>query len=586
MNRYVLQLMSLLAFFFFFGNSFYAQPHKDPKVLQVVSAQDTITLDGKLNETDWLRRFDYLVFGQAAKPGDVEYTVTKGIVVDKPTTDSSYTKVKFLHRGLDLYISLFSNDKSICRRTIGWEGDGMFMKMKDSKGNPQEFKLYWNQAGPGTAIHVENPNLYPNSAVGAGIPYGPVNAYPAQDTGYAAEMIIHLDQLGYTDPYGDIQVLINIFDPDNYTDTSTVPAQYFKSWWGSEWGVNQGGKDSTEWRILRLSDPPEKNAILTGTTITLDGKLDEPFWAYAEYVMIGDKSNSSTGGYYMQWGDTNNVYRPVTMSKVMFAHKGTDLYVGVQSDDKSVSKWSPGWEADGMFLWMTNKGQIPAPAQRMEIKNMYFKDSVGAHTDFQLSATVPNGAAEGVSFEPVGTITGSETGGPDKGYSLETVIHTDLFGYKDGDTVKLSICMWDMQYGEASAYSKDTSDYAPHWWGTQWVDNTFEKYFLYRGVVLSSNPVGVEEPGKALPNVFKLDQNYPNPFNPSTVIKYSLPENSFVTLKVFDALGRQVASLVNGQQTKGAHTVMFNASGLSSGIYFYQLNARGFSQVRKMMVIR
>ncbi|MDP4197761.1 MAG: hypothetical protein Q8940_22130, partial [Bacteroidota bacterium] len=251
MNRYVLQLMSLLAFFFFFGNSFYAQPHKDPQILQVVSAQDTITLDGKLNETDWLRRFDYLVFGQYAKPGDVEYTVTKGIVVDKPTTDSTYTKVKFLHRGLDLYISLFSNDKSICRRTIGWEGDGMFMKMKDSKGNPQEYKLYWNQAGPGTAIHVENPNLYPNSAVGAGIPYGPVNAYPAQDTGYAAEMIIHLDQLGYTDPYGDIQVLVNIFDPDNYTDTSTVPAQYFKSWWGSEWGVNLGGKDSTEWRILR-----------------------------------------------------------------------------------------------------------------------------------------------------------------------------------------------------------------------------------------------------------------------------------------------------------------------------------------------
>ncbi|MDP4197411.1 MAG: T9SS type A sorting domain-containing protein, partial [Bacteroidota bacterium] len=382
------------------------------------------------------------------------------------------------------------------------------------------------------------------------------------------------------------QVLVNIFDPDNYTDTSTVPAQYFKSWWGSEWGVNLGGKDSTEWRILRLSDPPEKNAILTGSTITLDGKLDEPFWAYAESVTIGEKSNSSTGGYYMQWSDTNNVYRPKTMSQVKFAHKGTDLYVGVQSDDKSVCKWSPGWEADGMFLWMTNKGQIPAPAQRMEIKNMYFKDSVGAHTDFQLSATVPNGAAEGASFEPVGTITASETGGPDKGYSLETVIHTDLFGYKDGDTVKLSICMWDMQYGEASAYSKDTSDYAPHWWGTQWADNTFEKYFLYRGVILSSNPVGVEESEKVLPKVFKLDQNYPNPFNPSTVIKYSLPENSFVTLKVFDALGRQVASLVNSQQTKGVHTVMFNASGLSSGIYFYQLNARDFSQVKKMMVIR
>lgn len=288
----------------------------------------------------------------------------------------------------------------------------------------------------------------------------------------------------------------------------------------------------------------------------------------------------------MQWGDTNNTYRPKTMSTVKFAHKGTDLYVGVQSDDKSVTRWSPGWEADGMFLWMTNKGQIPIPAQRMEIKNMYFKDSVGAHTDFQLSATVPNGGAEGASFEPVGTITDSETGGPDKGYSLETVIHTDLFGYKDGDTVMISICMWDIQYGDSKAWSKDTSDYAPHWWGTQWVDNTFEKYYMYRGVFLSSNPVGVEESDKLMPKSYSLDQNYPNPFNPSTVIKYAIPENSFVTLKIFDALGREVALLVNSQQSAGVHTVNFNASNLTSGIYFYQLNAKNFSQVKKMMVLR
>jgi hypothetical protein len=109
---------------------------------------------------------------------------------------------------------------------------------------------------------------------------------------------------------------------------------------------------------------------------------------------------------------------------------------------------------------------------------------------------------------------------------------------------------------------------------------------MYRGVFLSSNPVGVEESDKLMPKSYSLDQNYPNPFNPSTVIKYAIPENSFVTLKIFDALGREVALLVNSQQSAGVHTVNFNASNLTSGIYFYQLNAKNFSQVKKMMVLR
>ncbi len=88
------------------------------------------------------------------------------------------------------------------------------------------------------------------------------------------------------------------------------------------------------------------------------------------------------------------------------------------------------------------------------------------------------------------------------------------------------------------------------------------------------------------PIAYKLNQNYPNPFNPNTVISYQLAENSNVTLKVFDVTGREVAVLENGFRNAGNHTVNFDASTLSSGIYFYRLEAGDFVETRKMMLIK
>ena len=89
-----------------------------------------------------------------------------------------------------------------------------------------------------------------------------------------------------------------------------------------------------------------------------------------------------------------------------------------------------------------------------------------------------------------------------------------------------------------------------------------------------------------IPTSVSLKQNYPNPFNPTTIIQYQLPSSEFVQLQVFDMLGRQVATLVNGQQSEGTHTVNFDASGLSSGIYIYRLDAGGQTQVKQMTLIK
>lgn len=88
---------------------------------------------------------------------------------------------------------------------------------------------------------------------------------------------------------------------------------------------------------------------------------------------------------------------------------------------------------------------------------------------------------------------------------------------------------------------------------------------------------------------FELYQNYPNPFNPATVIGYQLSVNSYVTLTVYDVLGKEVAVLVNEEQPAGRYEVEFNSSGirdLASGIYFYQLRAGNFIQTKKMVLVR
>jgi hypothetical protein len=85
---------------------------------------------------------------------------------------------------------------------------------------------------------------------------------------------------------------------------------------------------------------------------------------------------------------------------------------------------------------------------------------------------------------------------------------------------------------------------------------------------------------------YQLQQNYPNPFNPSTTIRFSLPQRSHVTLKVFDVLGREVATLVNGELNPGEHSVVFDASGLGGGTYFYQLKAESVVRTQCMVFIK
>jgi hypothetical protein len=89
-----------------------------------------------------------------------------------------------------------------------------------------------------------------------------------------------------------------------------------------------------------------------------------------------------------------------------------------------------------------------------------------------------------------------------------------------------------------------------------------------------------------IPIEYSLDQNYPNPFNPITTISYSLPVDGLVKIKVYDLLGREMITVVNNFQVAGRHLVQVDGSNLSSGIYFYSIEAGSFRSVKKMILLK
>ncbi len=99
------------------------------------------------------------------------------------------------------------------------------------------------------------------------------------------------------------------------------------------------------------------------------------------------------------------------------------------------------------------------------------------------------------------------------------------------------------------------------------------------------NVLGIETNG-GVPKTYTLAQNYPNPFNPSTNIKFGLPKSGIVKLVIFDLLGREVTTLINGFKDAGSYTVNFDASSLASGVYFYRIEANEFTQTKKMLLIK
>ena len=157
---------------------------------------------------------------------------------------------------------------------------------------------------------------------------------------------------------------------------------------------------------------------------------------------------------------------------------------------------------------------------------------------------------------------GKNTGKGNYGFLVTAV---DAGG--SGDLIKITI--WDKLDGDRVIYDNLTMN--PLAGG-------------YINIINSPFAKGNDE--MTLPQNYKLEQNYPNPFNPSTTIKFSVPEEAFVTLKIYDILGNEVTTLIDKKEAPGSYEVSFNASKLVSGVYIYALRAGSFTETKKMILMK
>ena len=419
------KVVSIVTILFALNIGLNAQTWADPASIDALITNVPITVDGNLSESAWYGNYDYLMFGPLEwTPGAHQFTVTGGALVKGTYSDRSFYYVKFLRNGLDLYMSIYGKDGSVCRFGDSWEGDGLFMKIKLPTGEDKEVKLYYNLAGVNPEVNFES--QLPAGTVEAAAVKGSatiVNDTTALDNGYTMELVFHLAQLGFAANTQYVEVLMNIFDPDGYTGSEPAwgaVGAYYKSWWGSEWG------------------PTMRKINLSATVLPV------------ELTSLSAKSTTS----------------------------GVDL------------SWTTATE-------INNRG-------------------------FEIQRSSDN-----TNFNTIGFVKGNGTTTEKQSYSY---------------------------FDEITAVGK-------YYYRLKQLD--FDGGFEY------TDAVAVEVYG---PASFSLAQNYPNPFNPSTTLQFSLPENSNVVVKVYDMLGKEVTTAVNGDFVAGTHKINFNATNMASGNYIYQLN--------------
>jgi hypothetical protein len=149
-----------------------------------------------------------------------------------------------------------------------------------------------------------------------------------------------------------------------------------------------------------------------------------------------------------------------------------------------------------------------------------------------------------------------------------TSFNIPISPYTTADSAQVGLCTFNYIWGIAPT--------GPYGNSILYVDNlSFDN--LITSVPLSSSE---------LPSKFNLAQNYPNPFNPSTTISFSLPSKSFVSLKIFDVVGREVATLVSQELSAGNYKQQWNANGMPSGVYFYRLQSGSFTETKKLILLK
>jgi hypothetical protein len=462
MQKFFYTFATVLTFLLLFASAeTYSQAVQDPASISVYEASGAITVDGILNEASWSAAAPQIMFKAGGTPSGISNTPTTGAIVKPPYKDSSTTYLKFLYSGTNLYISLKSDDKQVCK--FDWEGDGLFMILKNPINQNSELKLYVINS---TTFGVETGGAAPipaGSYGGIGVVSGTIYDSSDVDNGYTAEAFIDLSSLGYPTIPSSLQISAVIFDPDNYS-TGVPPwganGNFYKQWWGSEWG--------SEFRTLNFVtgaspyDPSEIIVKGAAGPITVDGLLNEPEWSANVPQIMFQKDGVPTAGSIAPTSGAvvKPPYSDASTTYVKFLYSGTNLYVALKSNDKQVCKFD--WEGDGMFMILKNPIN-----QNSELK-LYVINSTTFGAESGGAAPIPAG-----SYGGIGVVSGTiyDSTDVDNGYTAEAFIDLSSLGYPElpAAGLKVSVVIFDPDnYSAGTPPWGANGNFYKQWWGSEW----------------------------------------------------------------------------------------------------------------------
>ena len=642
-------LLFLMSFLFIAGlsNKLFAQwaenknAREDARYVRIMQGSEDVVIDG-VEDPIWAMADSVVLgYGQTAYLPSSGYSWKEG---EHIPGDSANVVFKCLYKNPYIYLLFKVKDKNVggvdweqsdgmiisFRGYVGYVNNMLIQKTHDLTGHyPWDYRFEhfpmfgWKWAGlssqpaPGSQPILKGLSIVDGggdtsltrweqfTSVVGGLSYDSLD-----DQGWISEHRMRIDSMGFNVNGGVIPFSFCMWDGDGFMDSSATNNRFNKTWWGNEWNetwyysalfIDPNVTTSSPGGLI----PPVDYTIprlREGDAVTIDGDLSE--WKMDNTLHFkakwGDEAGfdsiNGTGKWASGYQETNwNNYPTVVDGPEVnywLTYDDTCLYVSAQVTDGIVTVPGAGNRKDGItFFMVTRKYQIGSGIMGNVKKLTVNIDSSGnAQAGDDLIAMADTG---GVDFAlMLGDQTDvNDNNNFDNGYYVELKIPFASFAYPEdlGDSVVFIGAM----VNDIDVFDDANSNYyAQAWWFKGWNGDKGQLSPAWVALGPPNLPNGVNDKAM-IPATIKLMDNYPNPFNPSTTIKYSINVNADVTLSVYNILGQTVSEMKQSNVPIGYNEFNFNATGLSSGVYFYQLKISKSSdskvtrtQVKKMVLLK
>ncbi len=574
----------------------------------------TITLDGILNEAEWsMAESVNITYGV---PGTLPTSAWRPEFQEEAYTDPTHANVKFLASSDNqLYLSFTIPDSSVGGIQDWARWDGVLMSFKD-KLDPtraalaiEYFYSWWYVNIPTYIVPGAPPRFigkYGNfddttrtpeqkEAWDAVTIVNGTSNDAGRDDGWVVEMRINLINLGYdiTAPDGDIVAMnLSIWDCDYLFEGNNSTISSSRTWFQSPWG------NANAMNVARVFAKPD---VTTSTTTlptvmpdvvlpngdnlpepTIDGDLSEIVWDGAYSFDIAwddvDLRNSyptvgplSSGQFQpeLNLNPRPPVVDPAFANVKMF-FRGNDLYMAADVNDQVVQGTEVYDGIDGIQFIIGDRSQLTSDNNMVFQRLRVSFNVLGNAAAYEyLPVLIDSSAAEfGVTLK--GATTVNVNTDVDEGYAVEIKIDLTKLGFSSDDKLLFAGVM----LADGDSFEDPLANYGTRTWWFREHDGGPAAAWIVLDPLL--HVVSVDYYNQAvIPDRLELYNNYPNPFNPNTTIRFSIPEAGNISIAIFNTIGQEIQSANYTSNSNGLQEYDFNASDLSSGVYFYKVTFKG-----------